>query len=686
MARGRTSERKAKARPAFEALEGRQLMDAGAAPTLAEQVSAAAAAAPADVTAGSTAVADASATGAADVTATAAAGAAQSSTPPPTVKLLQYVTPTGVPVTILLSGPGTLYGSTVRPDGALDLVFNGTGPSSQLVASTPHNTPVPLATVRDADVALDNRSGVGVNQIGLFGLKPFDLIDGGTINLTGGVRKFFLNSVGANTDVELRALQNQTTSASTTAASTTTSNNAATTALVTSILQNLLQSNGGSFGGTSLNSSLLGASASASGGGSSSSNSRVTTANPPANGRALTFDQSQGGVQLILTDGGFVPVFTVTGTQSTPPPPGIRIQINRINGNTAGTPTLANPEIYGYDATNGALIRFDAATGAPLQAIPVPSIDPNAAGVSLARNGQEIVALVGQGQLVRAYDATSGAFVGAFSVADLPGFDSIDGIATTDSQTVLVDAKADGPGIARGINVPLSLMTGAAVPTTDAFTPDRQFTLLGGATGVSGFDLAELLGSGLFDTYQPNTPILGILELNTAFNKLAENDRFPLPGNMTAPAAPSNDAVGSIDQLVARVTSVTDGMNVLSLTNRDTGVSAGTLKLNYPTRLAGLSESFRPSIQNAAVFDIQGDVQAFLASEASGMVINDTGTLWLLGLGAVRNSYVLGYPLVHVFTGVRVNTQLVSSALRGGTRGGVKLVPGLRPIGPLFLA
>ncbi|QDV38784.1 hypothetical protein [Tautonia plasticadhaerens] len=628
MARGATRTRKA--RLGLEPLEGRRLLDGALAfevgtptgsidPAAAELLPTA----PAGVEAQSGA-ADAG-SGATDAEGPGVrvlqAQAAQNAPPtPPPVKNLRYTTPRGVRVAVNLTGPGTLAGSNVRPDGTLDLVYDGTGPSSQIIS---HATGfAPLGSARDADVPINAQAGSGANAVGLAGLRVFDLVDGGTVNFIGGVRKLQLNNVGRNTEVFLRELP------------------------------------------------------------------EVAAARAANAGRDLTLQEDQqGGLSLVLTDGNFFPVFQVEGVseeQLNEPPPGIRIQVNRILADPVVNGDIGNPQFFGYDPAAGQLVRFDAISGAVLQAIDAPSV-ADGAGVSLTDlNGRPVV-LLGQGSLVRVFDASGGALVGSFTTDNLAGFDSIDGIGTTDTRTVLVDAEADGPGVAQGVNIAASLASGVAVATTTPFEPTREFDFLGGATGTPGFDPLAVLGRGFFDEFQPNTEILGAMELDTTGPRLDELDRVGAPGLPDAPPAGTDEALGSIDQLVARVVGVADGRNVVNLVNRNTLGFAGTVLLNYPNRLAGLSESFRPSLAGKAVFDIQGDVQAFLANDARGLVLNDLGTLYLLGIGRARDSFVAGFPVAHVFLGQRQNVRIISPVIRGGTRGGVELIPNLQPLGPLFI-
>ncbi|WP_152049259.1 hypothetical protein [Tautonia marina] len=648
MPRGATRSRTRKARPGLESLEGRQLLDGGGLSLGFGPGATSATLNPVELRSdglapGSVAIssdqgasdgptlADVGVTMVAASSTSAEQSAAQNGLPEPPVKTLRYTTPRGVRVAVNLSGPGTLAGSTVRPDGALDLVYDGTGPNSQIFA---HATGVaPLATVRDADVPVDAQAGAGANQLGLAGFRPFNLIDGGTINLIGGVRRLGINNVGANTQVFLRELP------------------------------------------------------------------EVALERAAQAGRDTTFATDQaGGVELVLTDGNFFPVLTPAPVEQTGPPPGIRIQIaGRINAEPLaplppGTDphdelTIGNPQIYGYDAAAGQLLRFDAVTGAVLQSTVVPSI-ATSAGVSTAKVDGRLLVLVGQANLVRAFDALDGSPVGQFTTDTLPAINAIDGIGTTDLRTVLIDATSGGIGAAQGVDLAASLAGGQAVPTNPAaFSPTREFTFLGGATGVPGFDPLAVLGRGFFDEFQPTTEILGAMAIDTTGTSLEELDRTGAPGLPLAPPLGTDEALGSVDSAVARVVGVDGGKNQVNFVSRTTLARVGSTELDYPNLLNGLSESFRPELTGTAVFDIQGDVQAFLAQDARGLVLNTLGTLHLVGINRARDSFIAGFPLNHVYLGPGSrNVSLVTPAPRPpGTRPDVIVIPNLPPIGPLFI-
>jgi hypothetical protein len=119
-----------------------------------------------------------------------------------------YTDPNGNSVVVTLYGLGTLEGTTVRPDGSLDLVFDNTDNSSRIIGAvkghTARRASVPLASVRDADSAPRSNAPTGVNEIAALQLPNFRLVDEGHINLLGGVLELNLKSMGRNTSVYLK--------------------------------------------------------------------------------------------------------------------------------------------------------------------------------------------------------------------------------------------------------------------------------------------------------------------------------------------------------------------------------------------------------------------------------------------------------------------------------------------------
>lgn len=122
------------------------------------------------------------------------------------VKTFDYVTPQKTHVAITLYGPGTLAGTSVQADGALDLVFANTNLTTGIVAKiSGGDHKALLASIHDANLNINDLSGIGGDEIGLINLKNFNLISGGNINLTTGVGSLFLNAMGANAQVHLTA-------------------------------------------------------------------------------------------------------------------------------------------------------------------------------------------------------------------------------------------------------------------------------------------------------------------------------------------------------------------------------------------------------------------------------------------------------------------------------------------------
>lgn len=121
------------------------------------------------------------------------------------VRRVDYTTDAGARVSITLEGAGTLAGTSVRPDGALDLVYSDTNVASRIIGKV-NGGPgrARLASIRDADVPIDTATGVGAETVGVVLLPDFDLVSGGAVNLLGGVDEIRLRSVAANSQMHLR--------------------------------------------------------------------------------------------------------------------------------------------------------------------------------------------------------------------------------------------------------------------------------------------------------------------------------------------------------------------------------------------------------------------------------------------------------------------------------------------------
>jgi hypothetical protein len=561
---------------------------------------------------------------------------------------LDYSTPAGAQVTISLYGPGSLEGSKVRPDGTLDLVYNHTNQSTGIVAKVHGAGGARLGSVRDADVSFDNLGGVGSNLVRVVNLKGFDLIDGGKVNLTGGVNALFLNSVGANTQLNLREIPAAYLTASTAATASTT----------------------------------------------------VTQ-----NGRTQTYlNEPNGGLVLANVSGQFVPGPSLENPlrpgQNVPDAPaGIALTINHVNGGSSATAgTLNAAQIFGYDPTANQLIRFDTATGQALQTINLPGTTPatGSAGVGLSRVNGRLTALVGVGSSVLAYDAVTGDAKGSFSIASLApsGLTAVDGIGSTETRTILIDAGRGGGGVAQIIDVSASLTAGQAVAVGPAFTPTRQFELAGGIASVAGQSTIYATGAAHFDSFQPNTLQPGFLTLTGAGGMLTELARTQL----TSPQSISNltinpgstdatplKALGSVEANLALVTGQSGGQNTVTLYAPGSFANRGTIRLNDANPLTGLSSSFHPELVDSALIDIQGNVQSIRIKDAQGMVLNDAGNLNLLQINDASNSTAVGQPLTHLNITRRTNVTAVSTVRTPGTRGDVTVKANLGELGPLSL-
>jgi len=635
---------------------------------------------------------------------------------------LDYATLGGVKVHLQLSGPGSLAGSGVS-GGILNLVYSGTTASSVVAGTVKGGSgAAPLGTITNANVPIGSTTGLGGEIIGAIRLPAFNLISGGVVNLLGGVNELDLNSVAANTQIRLRDTPLVTTSTATATTLTTanaTSGSINNTAGGTSGVISAGASSGGNlnvrgagtlepvatgFGGNNVG-AINGAIAMIPtvGNGQNFAGTPGLNQSAVSSGRNLTYSvDNLGGTRLTTIAGTFMPgpnliePRDVSKPGGPPPPPGVIVNVHHVAGGpTLGSPPLGDAQIFGYDPAAQALIRFDAVTGAQLQSIAVPASTSGGGGVALARSAGRLVALVGIGPEVVAFDAATGLPAGAFAVAGLSrsGIQSVSGLASSGESTVVVDAT-DGPdGTAQAIDVTRSLATGQAVAVGSSFSPGREFVLSGGIAGVPGNPNFYASGGAHFDTFSPNMTQAGILAINPAGGKLAEASRASLTsqGNFVTAnpdgsiATNPSRALGSIDALLALDDGVKNGQNVISLLTPSGLSNSGTITLADANPLAGLSSSFHPEIANAALVNVQGNVQSFTARDATGLILNDAGNLNLVAIGRASNSSIVGLPFGHVEIPVRDNVSIVTSSRLVGTRGDVTINPSARQVGPLTL-
>ena len=624
-----STRRPRKARPGLEGLEGRQLLSVSASAN----------------------------------TSSASSSSSSSTDPPPgrTIdrehgitsqdRRIAYTTPQGSHVTITIFGAGSLAGTTVDPDGDLHLVFSATNQETGIVGHVSGGTgEAPLASISHVAVGLDNFSGVGSTLLNVVNLKNFDLVDGGQINLTGGVHQLYLNSIGANTQIHLRELPPQFTTGSS-------------------------GSSSGAENGVNLQ-----------------------FVSDVAGARTLT---SVAGTPLIVNFASLssVPASAATiGVNPGPPPapPGVVLSIGGIHGAPRASSSLQDPEIYGYDPVANALILFDASTGAELQTIPLSGLGVGTmtTGVALGRDAEQLVALVGNGSTIYAFNALSGALVGSFSTANLSGFTSVNGIGSTDNRTVLMDSTAGSGGMAQVIDLTASLATGQAVAVAGAFSPQNEFTFSGGLTGVAGESTVYAAGSAFFNTQTPNLTQAGIMAVTVAQSgKLSESSRTALKssgsfindGSLTTPPTFPFGGLGSIDQNLALLTGVSNGQNTVALYNPSTETKKGTITLNDPNQLTDISESFRPDLVDSALIDIQGNLQSLRATSAQGLVMNVDGYANLVKIQHTSDSTFVALPFAHAQMPHRSNVTILSSPRSVGGRNGVTIDDNLQPVGPLSL-
>ena len=699
-----------RARPSIEGLEGRALLSASR-------------------VAGATATAN---SGVADTTAGPATVTRQTTTE------FAYTTADGAKVVITLGGPGNLTGTNVDSNGNLNLVFAATSIFTQINGTvTGGSGQAALGTIRDANVVLNSLTGVGGELMGRIHLPQFNLVSGGNINLVAGVNELYLNSVAANSQLHLRDTPLNTTlgisttvdpltgaglgyagnqpyhsstTGSAASGSRTNSPSGISTAIVTTTTNTSLTTNGGSV----LDPTEIGFA----GGNVGAINGAIPIINTIGNGQnfrgtpglsqsTVSFGRSlsygfetanPNAIQLLSVGGAFVPGSNLIEPRDQSqagynhiPPPGVILSINHVLGSPSNiNMPLGDAQIYGFDPSTSTLIRFDAATGAVEARISIPS-NPNGnayGGVALARNGTEQVVLVGAGTTVQAYDAASGVFVGQFTTRQAVG-----GIATTSAGTILLNPTAGNFGVAQTINVAASLTAGTTVDIGQPFAPTREFTLGGGVTGVAGRDQIYAIGSGFFDTEQPNLMQAGIIALNVSTSgTLSESSRTAFTSSgIDVPAANgsiANDAsraLGSIGSNLAVDAGVTNGQNSIVLVNPLTLAVQGSVQFAYPNALSDLSESFHPELAGTALIDVQGNVQSFTTQTANGLVFNDSGNFNKLQAKTVSNSSIVGLPFSHVNIQNRTNTTIVTNSRLVGTRGGVIVNPNTRQVGPLVL-
>ncbi|WP_435008869.1 hypothetical protein P12x_000119 [Tundrisphaera lichenicola] len=627
---------------------------------------------------------------------------------------IDYTTSDGAKVHIQLRGPGSLKGSTVTGD-VLNLVFAHTTTASDIIGNVKGGSgQASLGTLRNENVPIGSLTGLGGNLIDQVKLPKFNLISGGIINLLDGANELTLNSVAPNSQVRLRDTPLNTTSIAARLGDVNNNNNSfnsSLTSIASITTSNLALRGAGTlepvitgFGGPNVGASN-GAfpSIPTIGNGQNFPGTLGLTQATVSAGRSLNYaSDGSKGVVLSGIAGTFMPGPNLIEPRdaSIPgdpvPPPGVLVNIKNIKGGpTVNSQPLGNAQIFGYDSVANALIRFDAVTGAQLQSIAVPASPNGQGGVTLAPINGHLLALVGLGQGVFAYDAVSGAPVGGFMTTSLVGLgiNSVTGLTYGNETTVIADANSGPNGTLQTIDLAQSLATGQAVAVGSPFSPNREFALSGGITSVPGYPSLYSQGGAYFDTFQPNQTQAGVLTLNASGGAISEASRTALSsqGNFV-PTNPDGSiigdasrAVGSIDSFLAIDKGVQGGQNVIGLVTPNGLSSVGTIYLANANPLAGLSQSFHPELVNSALIDVQGNVQSFTAKTATGMVLNVAGNLNIVSINQATDSTIIGLPFGHVDIGTRNNVAILSSDRIVSGRGGVTVIPSARQVGPLFL-
>ncbi len=292
----------------------------------------------------------------------------------------------------------------------------------------------------------------------------------------------------------------------------------------------------------------------------------------------------------------------------------------------------------------------------------------------MGRNGGRLVALVGDGANIRAFDAVSGDPVGQFTTTNLGslGLTAIDGIGSTDTRTVISDSSCWGRGLALRIDVTASLATGHAVAVGQPYVPERQFELLGrdGQRARVGNDVRDRSRPLRYLPAQ-RAPVRRSFPRHLrsrlprqARTALKVNGNFVNAGPEGSVDTLPPQVLGSVDQSLALITGVANGKNTVALLNPQTLASNGTLTLDSPNLLTGLSESFRPDLANSALIDVQGNVQSLRAKDATGMVFNVAGFINLAKIHRASNSVLIGQPFGHAEIPRRSNVDIISSPAR----------------------
>jgi hypothetical protein len=541
---------------------------------------------------------------------------------------ISYRTPDGARVTVTLYGPGTLKGSFVRPDGALELVYNNTDNTTRIIGTSAdaHGriVNVPLAVVRDADTAVGNPSATGVAPIAALTLPTFRLIAGGFINLTGGVVQVNLKSMDRDSAIYLKEGVPVATATTTQSAIATGGASIGGISSVVSVQTTQTQVEGAT--GIEVRIDRITADPLTSGpNGQPFGDPQVFAVDPQA-ARLVRIDARTGQPTMAVP---------IPGLTDTAPPVGLAKPADRLLvlvGN--------NQQVLAFDAVSGASVgQFNTANLAGIGFTSVDGIGSSATHTILTDTGGvgvsiDVSASLASGQAV-----------------------AIDGPIVPQREFVF---NGDATGLA-GSDVIYA--DGAA--HFDTAQPNLfQF----GVLGLAPF------GRSVFEQTRIATPG----GLGTPFINAGSNGLLPNPAL----------GLGSVDTRLARLFPSGSKSSLVFYDPASNQAIVGTQAVDYTGTLTGLSESLHPELVGAALIDIQGNLRRYIGRQVEGLVLNTRGTVNLIAAHTAIDSAFIGRPLNHAQFVQRQNVQLISTA-RGDrgrlTRGGVTVDPNLPPTGPLIL-
>lgn len=595
-----------------------------------------------------------------------------------------------------LYGPGTIMGDPnltpgtdaynavnthVDANGQLHILFDGTTSNSQIIGAVSGTRKNPqIAEIRDVDVPPFNNTGVGTNQMGYVNLARFDLAPGGRVNFTAGVQRLVLNNINRGTQLDLAAL----------AAPPTTSP----------------QNPGGLDTTTTTTSS--GSNAVASGSGQKT----ITTT---VNGITVITTLPTTD-QLTVSNGELTGVGGITLPGSIPSTKGntrvevqgVELIVNKVlgvnNPNGQPSPRLGGEFLVGVDGANSKIVLFNVVrdVNGNVSAnyageIPVATGGTDLVGAGVGEyNGVQVVA-VGFNQTVMAYSVISGAYVGQFDTSNLAagGFTEIDSIGGSSGNIFIGDSVKQ---VIQPIDLSASLDAGQAVTAGSQFSLPDSFMMLTGVTGAAGISYIYTVGQSFFDPWTPQSPNsqLGLMKLNvSASDNLSVGTSAKISDTI---ASYPFYAMGSVDQNLILFTpgqTVTDGYQTQTMYDPDTLASSGSIKIQYPGNLTGLSESFYPQLYGSSVIDVKGNLKTLSANTTDNMVLNVNGIANFTRINQASNTTIIAHPVLHLAVSWKPNSNvnIISSSRptdetpggksRPGTRGGVQVVKKLPILGPL---